>query len=75
MNDPVKAPDDEVRFDLEKAADEFIAAAGGARAAVLALLIANEAHEHELHHTRLQVSSGYSRQRYVKRKTEDASQT
>jgi uncharacterized RmlC-like cupin family protein len=44
-------------------------------AAVLALLIASEAHEHELHHTRLQVSSGYSRQRYIKRKTEDASQT
>ena len=74
MNDPVKVPDEEVRFDLEKVADDFITAAGGARAAVLALLIANEEHERELHQTRLQVSSGYSRQRYIKRKTEDASQ-
>lgn len=74
MNDPVRTPDDETRLDIEQAADEFIAAAGGARAAVLALLIASEAHEHELHQTRLQVSSGYSRQRYIKRKTEDASQ-
>lgn len=74
MTEPTKAPDDETRLEIDKAADALIAASDGdARSAVIALLIANKLQEHELHLTRLAVSSGYSRQRHMKQALEDAS--
>ncbi|MCG7507661.1 hypothetical protein [Mesorhizobium retamae] len=74
MTEPAKAPDDETRLEIDKAADALIAASDGdARSAVIALLIANKLQEHELHLTRLAVSSGYSRQRHMKQALEDAS--
>ena len=74
MTEPAKAPDNETRLEIDKAADALIAASDGdARSAVIALLIANKLQEHELHLTRLAVSSGYSRQRHMKQALEDAS--
>lgn len=73
MTKPAQAPDDETRLEIDRAADALIAATDGdARSAVVALLIANKLQEHELHMTRMAVSSGYSRQRHLKR--EEASQ-
>lgn len=73
MTEPAKLPDDAARLEIDKAADALIAASDGdARSAVVALLIANRLQEHELHLTRLAVSSGYSRQRHMKRLSEDA---
>ncbi|WP_091918110.1 hypothetical protein [Mesorhizobium sp. YR577] len=47
---------------LEKAADQAIdACRGDARAAVIALLVANDFLEHELELARIAVSSGFSR--------------
>lgn len=54
--------DTEVSPDLEAAADEAIALCGGnARAAVVALIVLNDAMERELALTRVAVSSGFSR--------------
>lgn len=73
MTEPAKAPDDDARLEIDKAADELIAASDGdARSAVVALLIANKLQEHELHLTRLAVSSGYSCRRHLARIAEDA---
>lgn len=73
MTEPAKAPDDDARLEIDKAADELIAASDGdARSAVVALLIANKLQEHELHLTRLAVSSGYSYRRHLARIAEDA---
>ncbi|CAM5306892.1 hypothetical protein MAUB1S_05347 [Mycolicibacterium aubagnense] len=75
MTEPARLPDDDVRLEIDKAADALIAASDGdPRAAVVALLIANKLQEHELHLTRLAVSSGYSRQRHLKQAIEEASQ-
>lgn len=74
MTEPAKAPDNETRLEIDKAADALIAASDGdARSAVIALLIANKLQEHELHLTRLAVSSSYSRQQHMKQAREEAS--
>jgi hypothetical protein len=53
---------------LEEAVDEAIEACGGdARAAVIALLVANDFLERELELTRVAVSSGFSRQWHHRR--------
>jgi hypothetical protein len=55
---------EEARDCYEDAVDEAINACGGdARAALKALLIANEFLEHELERTAVQVSKGYARSR------------
>ncbi|MFE0017656.1 hypothetical protein ACFWXH_22640 [Mesorhizobium sp. NPDC059054] len=75
MTEAAKIPNDDARLEIDNAADELIAASDGdARAAVVALLIANKLQEHELHLTRLAVSSGYSYQRHLARVVEDALQ-
>ncbi|HEV2503579.1 MAG TPA: hypothetical protein VGV39_10910 [Mesorhizobium sp.] len=75
MTEPAKVRDNDTRLEIDKAADALIAASDGdARSAVVALLIANKLQEHELHLTRLAVSSGYSRQQHLKRAMEEASQ-
>ena len=62
MTTPQPVPDGEAVLDLEAAADEAIAMCGGdARAAVKALLVANDFLERELELTRMAVSFGYSR--------------
>ncbi len=68
MPEAAKAPDGEALSRLEVAADEAIALCGGdARAAVIALLVANDFLERELDLTRVAVSSGFSRQWHHKR--------
>ena len=63
MPEPAKPPAGEALPDLGAAADEAIATCGGdARAAVIALLVANNFLERELELTRVAVSSGFSRQ-------------
>ena len=75
MTEPARVPDDDARLEIDKAADELIAASDGdARSAVVALLIANKLQEHELHLTRLAVSSGYSYQRHLTQIAEDTLQ-
>ncbi|WP_054308632.1 hypothetical protein [Mesorhizobium sp. 1M-11] len=75
MTEAAKIPNDDARLEIDNAADELIAASDGdARAAVVALLIVNKLQEHELHLTRLAVSSGYSYQRHLARVAEDALQ-
>lgn len=69
MTAPQPAPDGEAMPDVEAAADEAIAICGGdARAAVKALLVANDFLERELELTRMAVSFGYSRGWHSKRK-------
>lgn len=76
MAEPAEVRNDDARLEIDKAADALIAASDGdARSAVVALLIANKLQEHELHLTRLAVSSGYARQRHLKRTAEETSQT
>lgn len=75
MTKPAKIPDADARLEIDNAADALIAASDGdAHAAVVALLIANKLQEHELHLTRLAVSSGYSYQQHLARVEEDALQ-
>ena len=62
MAEPSPAPGGEALPAWEVAADQAIEACGGdARAAVIALLIMNDAMERELELTRVAVSSGFSR--------------
>lgn len=63
MTQPASADSDtEVSPDWEVAADEAIALCGGdARAAVMALIVLNDAMERELALTRVAVSNGFSR--------------
>ncbi|NGN44704.1 hypothetical protein G6N74_26970 [Mesorhizobium sp. CGMCC 1.15528] len=62
MTAPKSATDGEAMSELERAADQAIDACGGdARAAVTALLIANDFLERQLALTRIAVSSGFSR--------------
>ena len=71
MPKPAKEPGSEALPDLDAAADEAIATCGGdARAAVIALLVANDFLERELELTRVAVSSGFSRQWHHKRGAE-----
>jgi hypothetical protein len=75
MTAPQPASDGEAMPDVEAAADESIAICGGdARAAVKALLVANDFLERQLELTRLAVSFGYSRGWHRKRtgRTADA---
>jgi hypothetical protein len=68
MPEPARTRDGEALSKLEEAADEAITACGGdARAAVIALLVANDFLERELDLTRVAVSSGFSRQWHQKR--------
>ena len=62
MTEPAMAPGGEAVHDLEAAADQAIAACeNDARAAVMALLVMNDALEEELRQTRLVASYGYTR--------------
>ena len=68
MPESAKTPDGEALPNLEAAADEAIATCeGDARAAVIALLVANNFLERELELNRVAVSSGFSRQWHQKR--------
>jgi hypothetical protein len=62
MAEPLPAPEGEALPAWEVAADQAIKACGcDARAAVIALLIMNDALERELDLTRVAVSAGFSR--------------
>jgi hypothetical protein len=62
MAEPAKATGGEALRAWEAAADQAIEACGDdARAAVIALLVMNDALERELDLTRIAVSSGFSR--------------
>ena len=70
MTEPAMAPGGEAVPDLQAAADQAIAACGNdARAAVMALLVMNDALEEELRQTRLVASYGYTRGWHRNRKT------
>jgi hypothetical protein len=74
MPEPAKEPGSEALSDLEAAADEAIVTCGGdARAAVIALIVANGFLERELEMTRVAVSSGFSRQWHHRRPGKDVS--
>ena len=60
-------------FDLEAAADQAIHACDGdPRAAIKALIVANNALTQELEHAWQQISPGYSRQKRTRRKSTGA---
>jgi hypothetical protein len=75
MSEPARAPDGEAMSMWDQAAKQAIDACDGdAKDAVVALVILNNALEHELRLTRMAVSSGFSRQWHLKRSRNDDGQ-